>query len=85
MTRSTASWWSFSMPPLPIISGRRCLQALLKAGFVQTRQRGSHMIIERLQPPTTISVPDHTELDRGTLRAIIRQSGLTVQEFLDLI
>ena len=43
------------------------------------------MIIERLQPPTTISVPDHPELDRGTLRAIIRQAGLTVQEFLDLI
>ena len=73
------------MPPLPIISGRRCRDALAKLGFVQTRQRGSHMIIERQEPPTTISIPDHTELDRGTLRAIIRQAGLTVQAFLDLL
>lgn len=73
------------MPPLPVISGRRCVAALLKAGFVQTRQRGSHIILVRAQPTTRLSVPDHTELDRGTLRAIIRQSGLSVPEFLGLL
>ncbi len=73
------------MPPLPIISGRRCVATLSKAGFVLTRQRGSHMIIEREHPRAIISVPAHEELDRGTLRAIIRQAGLTVQEFVDLL
>lgn len=73
------------MPPLPVISGRRCVAALARIGFVQTGHRGSHMIIERDAPPTMISVPDHSTLDRGTLRSIIRQAGLTVQEFLDLL
>jgi predicted RNA binding protein YcfA (HicA-like mRNA interferase family) len=72
------------MPPLPVISGRQCAAALAKAGFVFTRQRGSHMILQCADPPTTISVPDHAELDRGTLRAIIRQAGLTVEQFLTL-
>ncbi|MGB9632383.1 MAG: type II toxin-antitoxin system HicA family toxin [Chloroflexaceae bacterium] len=73
------------MPPLPIISGRRCVATLSKEGFVLVRQWGSHMIIEREHPRATISVPDHDELDRGTLRAIIHQTGLTVQEFIDLL
>jgi predicted RNA binding protein YcfA (HicA-like mRNA interferase family) len=72
------------MPPLPVLSGRQCAAVLAKAGFVLTRQRGSHMILQRAEPPTTISVPDHDELDRGTLRAIIRQAGLTVEQFLAL-
>ncbi|NNJ11964.1 type II toxin-antitoxin system HicA family toxin [Chloroflexales bacterium ZM16-3] len=72
------------MPPLPIISGRQCVATLANVGFVLIRQRGSHMILQRADPATTISVPDHTELDRGTLRAIIRQAGLTVEQFLAL-
>jgi predicted RNA binding protein YcfA (HicA-like mRNA interferase family) len=43
------------------------------------------MLIRRAAPRTTISVPDHDELDRGTLRAIIRQAGITVQAFIDLL
>jgi predicted RNA binding protein YcfA (HicA-like mRNA interferase family) len=72
------------MPPLPVISGRQCVAALAKAGFVLVRQRGSHVILQRADPPATISVPDHAEIDRGTLRAIIRQAGLSVEQFLAL-
>jgi predicted RNA binding protein YcfA (HicA-like mRNA interferase family) len=73
------------MPPLPVISGRRCVAALSKFGFIQNRQRGSHIILVRVDPPCRLTVPDHAELDRGTLRAIIRQAGLTVEEFLKVL
>jgi predicted RNA binding protein YcfA (HicA-like mRNA interferase family) len=73
------------MPPLPVISGRRCVAALLKVGFVQTRQQGSHIILVRDDPHCRLSVPNHGELDRGMLRAIIRQAGLTVAEFTALL
>jgi predicted RNA binding protein YcfA (HicA-like mRNA interferase family) len=75
------------MPVLPLISGQECAAALAKIGFVLVRQRGSHMALRRDTPPParTVIVPDHDELDRGTLRSIIRQAGLTVQEFLDLL
>jgi predicted RNA binding protein YcfA (HicA-like mRNA interferase family) len=68
------------MPPLPIISGRECVRALERAGFVVVRQRGSHIVLYR--DKTMVVVPDHRTLDRGTLRAIIRAAGLTVEEFM---
>ncbi len=49
------------------------------------RQRGSHIILVRDEPRTTVSVPVHKELDRGTLRVIIRQVGLSVDEFVELL
>ena len=73
------------MKGLPRISGRAAVAALSKAGFVLRRQRGSHMVLRRDDPFAQTVVPDHTELDRGTLRAIIRQSGLTVEEFRKLL
>ena len=54
-------------------------------GFVVARQRGSHIILVREEPKTTVSVPDHNELDRGTLRVIIREVGLNVDEFVELL
>ena len=73
------------MSKLPIISGLECVKALEKIGFVVDRQRGSHIILVCEEPRTTISVPDHKELDRGTLRGIIRQAGLSVDEFIELL
>ena len=70
---------------LPVISGRDCVKALEKAGFNVRRQHGSHIILRRDNPFAQTVVPDHAELDRGTLRAIIRQSGLSVEEFLKLL
>ena len=73
------------MTQLPRVSGRECIRALEKAGFYVTRQRGSHVMLRRDTPSARVTVPDHRELDTGTLRAIIRQSGLTVEEFVALL
>lgn len=68
------------MSRLPRISGRDCVKALSKAGFYLKRQESSFMILRRDDPFGQVVVLDHKELDRGTLRATIRQSGLSVDE-----
>jgi predicted RNA binding protein YcfA (HicA-like mRNA interferase family) len=73
------------MSTLPRISGRECVKALAGAGFIIRRQRGSHIVLRRAEPFAQVVIPDHPELDRGTLRAIIRQTGLTVDQFEDLL
>ena len=73
------------MSKLPVISGRECARALEKAGFYLKRQTGSHLILRRDDPFIQIVVPNHSTLDRGTLRAIIRQSDLSVSEFASLL
>ena len=73
------------MSGLPRISGRECIRALQKAGFYIKRQEGSHIILRRDNPFAQTVVPDHKELDRGTLRAIIRQTGLGVDEFIKFL
>ena len=69
------------MTRLPVVSGSDLVRALRQLGFELDRQKGSHMILFRAEPPTTVTVPDHRELDRGTLRAILRQAGITPEEF----
>ncbi len=73
------------MSKLPSISGRDCIRALERAGFRVRRQEGSHVVIRRDVPFAQVVVPDHHVLDRGTLRAIIRQAGLGVDEFVALL
>jgi predicted RNA binding protein YcfA (HicA-like mRNA interferase family) len=73
------------MNGLPRISGRECVKALSKVNFYLKRQESSHMILRRDNPFDQLVVPDHKELDRGTLRAIIRQAGLSVDEFMKLL
>ncbi len=73
------------MSKLPVISGRECLRALEKHGFVLRRQERSHMILRRQDPYAQVVVPDHNALDRGTLRAIIRQAGIGVDEFVRML
>jgi predicted RNA binding protein YcfA (HicA-like mRNA interferase family) len=71
---------------LPRISGREAVQALTKIGYEQDRQRGSHMVLRQADSPhRRVTVPDHKEIAKGTLRAIIREVGLTVDEFKDLL
>lgn len=69
------------MSKLPRISGRACVSALSRAGFYVKRQQGSHIIMRRDDPFAQLVVPNHKELDRGTLRAILRQADLSVDEF----
>ena len=73
------------MSKLPIISGRALVHALRGVGFEFDRQKGSHVILYRAEPVTTLSVPDHRELDRGTLRALLRQAGITPEELARLL
>ena len=73
------------MNKLPKISGYECIKALKKVGFYFKRQEGSHIILRRDDPFAQLVVPNHKELDRGTLRAIIRQADLTVEEFIKLL
>ncbi len=73
------------MPKLPVLSGRAVCKVLAEHGFAEVRRRGSHVVMQkRLGDSTvTVPVPDHRELKPGTLRSIIRQSGLTVADFCD--
>jgi predicted RNA binding protein YcfA (HicA-like mRNA interferase family) len=71
---------------LPLVSGGAVVKALLRAGYEQDRQRGSHIILRhRNYPHRRIVVPDHKEVAKGTLRSIIRLTGLTVEEFKALL
>jgi len=73
------------MSKLPVLSGEKCIKGLAKAGFYLKRQEGSHVTLRRDEPFCQLVVPLHKELDRGTLRAIIRQAGLSVGEFTKLL
>lgn len=73
------------MSKVPVVSGRKCIKTLEKAGFYFKRQEGSHVTLRRDDPFSQLVVPLHKELDRGTLRAIIRQADLSVDEFIGLL
>ena len=73
------------MSTLPSISGKKCIDALRKNGFIIKRQKGSHIVLRKENPFSQIVVPKHATLDRGTLRAIIRQADLSVSEFINLL
>jgi predicted RNA binding protein YcfA (HicA-like mRNA interferase family) len=73
------------MPQLPVVSGRQARRAFEKAGWTFNRQRGSHMILVKPGVAINLSIPDHRELDRGLLRGLIRDAGLTVEQFVGLL
>ena len=70
------------MPQLPRLSGRAVVKAFGRNGWELARQKGSHMILVKTGSWATLSVPDHREVAPGTLRSLIRASGLTVEEFI---
>jgi len=72
------------LPKLPRVSGAQAIGALEKLGFVQVRQRGSHVILKRSNASGTTGcvVPLHSELAVGTLRGILKQAGITAGEFI---
>jgi predicted RNA binding protein YcfA (HicA-like mRNA interferase family) len=71
---------------LPAISGRDVVKALRRVGYEPDHRRGSHIVLRHVDPPNRrLTDPDHDEVAKGTLRAIIRQSGLTVDEFKALL
>ena len=73
------------MSKLPQISGQELVRALSKIGFAVRRQHGSHIILRRNDPFAQTVVPDHRQIDRGTLRAILRQTDIDVDELVKLL
>lgn len=73
------------MPALPVLSGREIVSVLVSLGWVIARQRGSHIILTKPGELATLSVPDHKEVARGTLRSLLRSANLTVNEFLTYV
>jgi predicted RNA binding protein YcfA (HicA-like mRNA interferase family) len=73
------------MPGLPVISGKEAVRAFERAGWVMKRQKGSHVIMLKQGSIASLSIPQHKELTPGTLKALIRAAGLTVEEFNRLV
>ena len=74
------------MPKLPVISGRNLVKTLSKTGYEFDHQKGSHITLRHKDPPhRRLTVPDHKEIARGTLKAILRQAGLTSEELTKLL
>lgn len=74
------------MSKLPIVSGRQLCRALAKIGYDEDHQTGSHIILRNQAPPhRRLTIPDHKEIAKGTLRSIVRQAGLTLDEFERLL
>lgn len=69
------------MPDYPVLAGADIIKALERLGFVQIRQKGSHVVLRR--GATGCVVPLHREVKRGTLGGIVRQAGVTPDEFLE--
>jgi predicted RNA binding protein YcfA (HicA-like mRNA interferase family) len=72
------------MATLPVVSGDRCISTLERVGYRITHIKGSHV---RMRCPNRkpVTIPRHSELDRGTLRAILRTTEISVEEFISLL
>ena len=73
------------MSALPVLSGRKVVRAFEAPGWQVARQRGSHIILVKDGEIATLSIPDHKEIAKGTLRSLIRTAGITVEEFCEQI
>ena len=74
------------MSKLPVVSGREAVKAFGAIGYVHDHQTGSHIVLRHKDPPhRRLTVPGHKEHAKGTLRSLIREAGLTVEEFRKLL
>ncbi|HTY88488.1 MAG TPA: type II toxin-antitoxin system HicA family toxin [Candidatus Acidoferrum sp.] len=69
------------MPKLPCVSGAKVAKALERLSFIRQRQRGSHLVMRR--GGSVCVVPMHREVDQGTLRGVLRQAGVSPEEFVE--
>jgi predicted RNA binding protein YcfA (HicA-like mRNA interferase family) len=69
------------MPKLPRISSRKCIATLQKLGFTVTRQKGSHIVLRRGNSGCV--VPNHKEIRVGTLSGILKQAGVSADDFIE--
>lgn len=70
---------------LPVLSGRQVVRVFEKFGWEESRQSGSHIIMTKPGKIVTLSVPNHREVARGTLRSLLRSANLTIEEFIKVI
>ena len=70
------------MPPVPILSPSDVIKIFQRFGWEVVRQKGSHIIMTRPGHIATLSIPNHAEVARGTLRSLIAKAGLTIEQFL---
>ena len=73
------------MALLPVLSGREVVKVFQSFGWEVSRQSGSHIIMTKEGEMVTLSIPDHKEVAKGTLRSLIRAANLTVDEFVAAI
>ncbi len=73
------------MSPLPLLRPREVVRAFERLRWNRVRQRGSHIILTKTGSSVTLSVPDHPQVARGTLRALIAKAGLSTEDFLAAI
>lgn len=71
------------MPNLPLVSGTEVVRTLERLGFILLRQKGSHIILRR--GPTGCVVPNHREIKMGTLSGILKQAGVSAEEFIETL
>ena len=69
----------------PLLSGRKIVKAFLKIGYRKVSQRGSHIKICNDEHEVTLIIPDHKEVDRWALKGILKDAGLSVDEFISLL
>lgn len=69
----------------PLLSGAQVVKVFIRAGYRVVGQRGSHIKLYHDATETTLIVPNHKEVDRWTLKGIIRDAGLTIKGFLKLL
>jgi len=72
---------------LPVVSGEKAIKVFSNAGFVKVRQRGSHVRLEKIEGNDIIklTVPLHNPMKKGTLSRLIKDAGLTIDEFVNLL
>jgi len=73
------------MQKIPLLSGREVVKVFVRLGWEVARQRGSHIILVKEGHIATLSIPDHHEVARGTLRSLIARAGVTIEEFLNVL
>ena len=73
------------MPSVPILKPREVVKTFEKLGWEIARQRGSHIILTKEGHIATLSVPNHSEVARGTLRSLIAKAGISEEEFLEAL
>jgi len=73
------------MPHVPVLRPKEVIRIFEKFGWEVSRQKGSHIILTKSGHIATLSIPNHPEVARGTLRSLIQKAGLTVEDFINSV